>query len=66
MVPRHFRLIFAIVGGAVLVPAMGYVADHLGSIALAYTIPLVVYALVAFYSVADLRLMRSSSGAAGE
>jgi FHS family L-fucose permease-like MFS transporter len=59
-------IVMAIVGGAVLAPAMGYVADRVGSVALAYIIPLLAYVVVAFYSVADLRLMRSASGAGGE
>lgn len=52
-------IVMAIVGGAVLAPAMGYVSVRLGSLALAYIIPLLAYVLVAIYSFADLRLMRA-------
>jgi FHS family L-fucose permease-like MFS transporter len=43
-------LVMAIVGGAVLTPIMGLISERSGSIALAYTIPLAAYFVVAFYS----------------
>ena len=43
-------LVMAIVGGAVLTPLMGLVSEKSGSIALAYSIPLLAYVYIAFYS----------------
>ncbi len=43
-------LVMAIVGGAVLTPLMGLISEKSGSIALAYTIPLLAYIYIAFYS----------------
>ncbi|WP_089835846.1 L-fucose:H+ symporter permease [Granulicella pectinivorans] len=43
-------LVMAIAGGAVLTPLMGVLADRSSSIALAYTIPLAGYILIAGYS----------------
>jgi FHS family L-fucose permease-like MFS transporter len=43
-------LVMAIAGGAVLTPLMGVLADRSSSVALAYTIPLAGYILIAFYS----------------
>ena len=43
-------LVMAIVGGAVLTPMMGLISVRTGSIALAYSIPLVAYIVIAFYS----------------
>ena len=43
-------LVMAIVGGAVLTPLMGWIAEARHSIALAYTVPLVAYAFVAAYA----------------
>jgi FHS family L-fucose permease-like MFS transporter len=43
-------LVMAIVGGAVLTPMMGLISGRTGSIALAYSIPLVAYIVIAFYS----------------
>ena len=43
-------LIMAIIGGAILTPAMGLVAQHFGSIAFGYMVPLVCYVAVACYS----------------
>jgi FHS family L-fucose permease-like MFS transporter len=41
-------LVMAILGGAILPPFQGYVADHT-SLQLSYFIPLAAYAYVAFY-----------------
>lgn len=43
-------IVMAIVGGAVLTPVMGLISVRTGSIALAYSIPLVAYIVIAFYS----------------
>ncbi|MGB7438604.1 MAG: L-fucose:H+ symporter permease [Candidatus Acidiferrum sp.] len=43
-------LVMAIVGGAVLTPAMGLIAEWTNRIAPAYTVPLVAYLFIAFYS----------------
>jgi len=41
-------LVMAILGGALLPPLQGFVADHLG-LALSFIVPLIAYAYVAFY-----------------
>src|SRR5712691_5376857 len=43
-------LVMAIVGGAVLTPAMGLISEKLHSIALAYSVPLFTYVYIALYS----------------
>jgi FHS family L-fucose permease-like MFS transporter len=43
-------IVMAIVGGAVLTPLMGLISVRTGSIALAHSIPLVAYIVIAFYS----------------
>jgi MFS transporter, FHS family, L-fucose permease len=43
-------IVMAIVGGAVLTPLMGLIADSTKSLALAYCIPLAAYVLIGFYS----------------
>jgi MFS transporter, FHS family, L-fucose permease len=43
-------IVMAIVGGAVLTPVMGLIAGRTGSIALAYSVPLVAYVVIAGYS----------------
>jgi FHS family L-fucose permease-like MFS transporter len=43
-------LVMAIVGGAVLTPVMGLISEKSGSIALAYSVPLLAYIYIAFYS----------------
>jgi len=43
-------IVMAIVGGAVLTPAMGLLSQYTHSIAQAYSIPLVCYFFVAFYA----------------
>lgn len=52
-------LVMAIVGGAVLTPLMGWISE-LSSVSLAYVVPLVAYAYVAFYSFAGPRILRAS------
>ncbi|MGA8313417.1 MAG: L-fucose:H+ symporter permease [Terriglobales bacterium] len=43
-------LVMAIVGGAVLTPIMGLISEKSGSIALAYSVPMLAYIYIAFYS----------------
>jgi FHS family L-fucose permease-like MFS transporter len=43
-------LVMAIVGGAVLTPAMGFISEKTHSLALAYCVPLLAYGIIALYS----------------
>jgi FHS family L-fucose permease-like MFS transporter len=43
-------LVMAIVGGAVLTPLMGYISERTHSLALAYSVPLFAYLIIALYS----------------
>jgi MFS transporter, FHS family, L-fucose permease len=43
-------LVMAIVGGAVLTPAMGFISERTRSLALAYSVPLLAYVIIAVYS----------------
>jgi FHS family L-fucose permease-like MFS transporter len=43
-------LVMAIVGGAVLTPLMGFISEKTHSLALAYSVPLFAYLVIAFYS----------------
>jgi len=43
-------LVMAIVGGAVLTPIMGLIAERAHGIAPAYAVPLIAYLYIAFYS----------------
>jgi len=43
-------IVMAIVGGAALTPLMGLINDRTHSIAMAYTVPLVGYVVVALYA----------------
>jgi FHS family L-fucose permease-like MFS transporter len=43
-------IVMSIVGGAVLTPLMGLIADSTKNLALAYCIPLAAYVLIGFYS----------------
>ena len=40
----------AIVGGAVLTPLMGFISETTHSLALAYSVPLLAYLIIALYS----------------
>jgi FHS family L-fucose permease-like MFS transporter len=42
-------LVMSIVGGAILTPVMGWISQHTGGIAYAYTVPLVGYLAVALF-----------------
>lgn len=50
-------IVMAIVGGAVLTPAMGLISQHWHSIALAYIVPLTGYCVVALFSFACARII---------
>jgi MFS transporter, FHS family, L-fucose permease len=43
-------LVMAIIGGAVLTPMMGYISETTHSLALAYSVPLLAYVVIALYS----------------
>ena len=43
-------LVMAIVGGAIVPPLMGFISVKIHSLALAYSVPLVAYVVIAFYS----------------
>ncbi len=43
-------LVMAIVGGAILPPLMGFISVKTHSLALAYSVPLIAYLVIAFYS----------------
>src|ERR1700730_9229575 len=43
-------LVMAIVGGAVLTPAMGFISEKTHSLALSYSVPLLAYGIIALYS----------------
>jgi len=51
-------IVMSIVGGAVLTPAMGLVSQWAGHIARAYSVPLLCYVYVAFYSFFGCRFGR--------
>lgn len=57
-------IVMAIIGGAVLTLAMGFLSDRSGSIAVAYIVPALAYGFIAVYSFADLHLLRSGTTAA--
>src|SRR6266568_5730046 len=43
-------IVMAIIGGAVLTPAMGWISEEFHSVALAYAVPLSAYVIIALYS----------------
>jgi FHS family L-fucose permease-like MFS transporter len=45
-------IVMSIVGGGVLTPLMGWIAQETHRIALAYSVPLICYAVIAIYSLA--------------
>jgi FHS family L-fucose permease-like MFS transporter len=49
-------LVMAIVGGAVLTPAMGLISETFHSLALAYLLPLTSYAFIAYYGFAGSKV----------
>jgi len=57
-------IVMAIVGGAVLTPAMGYISEHSRSLAVAYLVPLVSYLVVAYYAFLGSRLAHRAESTA--
>jgi len=53
-------LVMAILGGAILPPVQGFVADHL-ELQVSYLVPLVAYAYVAFYGAKGHRIGRQAA-----
>ena len=56
-------LVMAILGGAILPPAMGYIADTTKNLQLSFIVPLVAYAYVAFYGAVGHRIGRDKVAA---
>ena len=54
-------LVMAIVGGAVLTPIMGLIAEAAHGIAAAYTVPLVAYVFIALYSFRRAKEVKAGS-----
>jgi FHS family L-fucose permease-like MFS transporter len=52
-------LVMMIVGGAIMPPVMGLLAEHLHSTALSYVIPLAGYVVTLFFSLSMTRYHRS-------
>lgn len=53
-------LVMAILGGAVLPPLQGYVADASGSLKLSFIVPLLAYAYVMFYGLSGYKTGKSA------
>jgi FHS family L-fucose permease-like MFS transporter len=49
-------MVMAIVGGAVLPPLMGYIAEASHSMAIAMVVPLVGYAYITYYALSGSKL----------
>jgi MFS transporter, FHS family, L-fucose permease len=49
-------LVMAVLGGAILPPLMGWIADCAGNLQLAFIVPLIAYAYVAYYGLAGHKL----------
>ncbi len=49
-------LVMAIVGGAVLTPVMGMIAEKTHNLAVAYLVPMLSYAFIAYYSLVGFRV----------
>ncbi|HVU00026.1 MAG TPA: L-fucose:H+ symporter permease [Acidobacteriaceae bacterium] len=56
-------IVMAIIGGAVLTPMMGLLSIKFGGLAAAYVVPALAYVFIAFYSFADMRLVKSDPAA---
>jgi FHS family L-fucose permease-like MFS transporter len=52
-------LVMAVVGGAVLPPLMGRIADVTGDLRPAFFVPLIAYAYVGFYGLAGHKIGRT-------
>ncbi len=55
-------LVMAIIGGAVLTPLMGFISEKSHSLALAYSVPLLAYVIIAMYSFWGSRQRTAVSG----
>ena len=53
-------LVMAILGGAILPPLQGYIADHTGNLQFSFIVPLVAYAYVAFYGAIGHKMGRQA------
>ena len=53
-------LVMAILGGAILPPVQGYIADATKNLQLSFIVPLLAYAYVAFYGAVGHRVGRKS------
>lgn len=53
-------IVMAIVGGALMPLAMGFLSDQFGSMAVAYTVPLAAYLALIIYSLADMQLAQDA------
>jgi MFS transporter, FHS family, L-fucose permease len=53
-------LVMAILGGAVLPPLQGWIADKTGNLQLSFIVPLIAYAYVAFYGAMGHRIGRTN------
>jgi MFS transporter, FHS family, L-fucose permease len=58
-------LVMAILGGAILPPLQGFVADH-SSIQTSFVIPMLAFAYIAFYGIYGYRAGRSKTAPAGK
>ena len=54
-------LVMAILGGAVLPPVMGYIADATKNLQLSFIVPLIAYAYVAFYGAIGHKIGRNKT-----
>jgi len=48
-------IVMAVVGGAVLTPIMGYVAQATHKISIAYAVPMLCYVFIALYTITAMR-----------
>lgn len=53
-------LVMAILGGAILPPLQGWIADKTGNLQISFIVPLIAYAYVAFYGAIGHRIGRKS------
>ena len=54
-------LVMAILGGAILPPVQGYIADVTKNLKLSFIVPLLAYAYIAFYGAVGHRFGKSKS-----
>ncbi len=56
-------LVMAILGGAILPPVQGYIADLTKNLQLSFIVPLIAYAYIAFYGAVGCKMGRSKNSA---